>query len=321
MSTTLSTSPIRYNGALLLSFNILLALLLDRLLGEPTRLHPLVGFGRLAQGVERRLIADGQSRMRGVLAVVLLIGIVLLPLLISLHYLIAWMPQLQWPLAIVALYLAIGGRSLAQHAERVGEALVATNIDEARRRVAMIVSRDCEQLDDEGVARATVESVLENGSDAIFAPIFWFLVLGIPGVVLYRIVNTLDAMWGYRNERYLYFGWAAARLDDGLNWLPARLTALAYLLTGASRSAWQCWQKQGRQMASPNAGVVMAAGAGALQIKLGGAAQYHGKWIDKPQLGFGAAATAKDIARASTLLNRATVLWLIVMAIIEWAIR
>ena len=307
---------------MLFSISTVIALLIDRILGEPARFHPLIGFGRLAHSVEGNLIGDGQSRARGVVAVMLLIALVVLPITISLHYLLAWMPQLQWPLAIIVLYLAVGGRSLAQHAGQVGSALAANNLVEARRRVAMIVSRDCEQLDEEGVARATVESVLENGSDAIFAPIFWFLILGIPGVVLYRIVNTLDAMWGYRNERYQYFGWAAARFDDVLNWLPARLTALAYTLayplTGASQTAWRCWREQGHQMASPNAGVVMAAGAGALQIELGGVAQYHGQWIDKPQLGLGAAVSSGDIPRSLMLLHRAIFIWICVIALIEF---
>ncbi len=300
---------------------------MDRLLGEPVRFHPLVGFGHLAQGVEKNLIDDGigdsQSRMRGVVAVVLLVGLVLLPIIFSLHYILEWQPQLQWPLAIIALYLAVGGRSLAQHAAAVNTALELHDIDEARQRVAMIVSRDCAELDREGVARATVESVLENGSDAIFAPIFWFLILGIPGVVFYRIINTLDAMWGYRTARYNHFGWAAARLDDLLNWIPARLTALAYTLAGASKTAWYCWREQGSQggeLASPNAGVVMAAGAGALQVELGGAAQYHGEWIEKPQLGLGAVVSPEDISRSLTLLHRAILIWIFAIASIELAV-
>ena len=302
-----------------LSIVIIVALLLDRILGEPRRFHPLVGFGRLAQGVEVYLIGDGKSRIRGVVALMSLLVMILLPITVAAYMLVAQWPLLLWPLSILLLYLTVGGRSLAQHAEQVGSALDKDNLIEARRRVAMIVSRDCEELDEKGVARAAVETVLENGSDAIFAPIFWFLLLGIPGVVLYRIVNTLDAMWGYRNERYLHFGWAAARLDDVLNWAPARLTALGYTLAGATQSAWRCWKLQGSQMASPNAGVVMAAGAGALQVELGGAAQYHGEWIDKPQLGTGVTASSKDIRRAIALLNRTMMIWLAVIAIVELA--
>ena len=297
---------------------ITISLLIDRVLGEPSRFHPLIGFGRLALMAENRLIGNGKSRMRGVLALILLMVSILLPITVVVYMLVTQWPPLLWLLSILFLYLAIGGRSLAEHAEQVASALDEDNLIEARRRVGMIVSRDCEELDEEGVARAAVETVLENGSDAIFAPIFWFIMLGIPGVVLYRIVNTLDAMWGYRNEHYLQFGWAAARLDDVMNWIPARLTALGYTLAGSTQSAWRCWQRQGDQMASPNAGIVMAAGAGALQVQLGGGAQYHGAWIDKPQLGIGTEANSSDIKRAISLLHRALIIWLVAIVMLEW---
>lgn len=308
---------------MLLTLSTVLALLLDRILGEPTRFHPLVGFGRLASMLERRLIGDTPTefwgRARGLLALLLLLVVILVPAIVLSQLLATRLPHLEWLFAIPFLYLAIGGQSLAQHAARVRVALAEGNLVKARQEVTMIVSRDCEELDEEGVARATVESVLENGSDAIFAPIFWFLLFGIPGVVLYRIVNTLDAMWGYRNVRFRHFGWAAARLDDVMNWIPARLTALGYTLAGASQSAWHCWRAQGGQMASPNAGVVMAAGAGALRVELGGGAQYHGEWLEKPQLGLGEVAGAKDIVRAIALVNRTLIFWLVGMMVVELA--
>ena len=151
--------------------------------------------------------------------------------------------------------------------------------------------------------------MLENGNDAVFAALFWFAVAGAPGVLLYRLSNTLDAMWGYRTPRFLYFGWAAARIDDVLNYIPARLTAMTYALLGHTRLALRCWQQQAPAWDSPNAGPVMASGAGSLNIKLGGAARYHGNLEERPALGAGQAPQAADIDRAMTLVKRGAWLW------------
>lgn len=297
---------------LAMSLTILAAVLLDRMLGEPQRFHPLAGFGWLARRVERLLYGADASRanyVRGMAAVSLL----LLPLAL----LAAWLQSLAiigMLFSVLLLYFAIAPRSLREHAERVAQAFSADDLPAARKAVSMMVSRDTSQLDEEGVARATMESVLENGNDAIFAALFWFVVAGAPGVLLYRLSNTLDAMWGYRNERYNYFGWAAARLDDVLNFIPARLTALSYALIGNTRSAFHCWQQQAATWGSPNAGPVMASGAGALCVRLGGAAIYHGELEQRPSLGCGMTASAADITRAVRLVQHTLYLWLMVIA-------
>jgi adenosylcobinamide-phosphate synthase len=213
--------------------------------------------------------------------------------------------------------VAIGWQSLLQHAMNIARPLLKNNMVEARQAVSMIVSRDAQSLDEEGIAKAATESVLENGADAIFSAVFWFLVAGIPGVVLYRLSNTLDAMWGYKNSQFLHFGWWAARTDDVLNFIPARLTALSYALVGHTKIALKCWRLQGMNWKSPNAGPVMAAGAGALNVTLGGAAQYHSQLQFRPGLGpdesQSQAVDASSIVKACGLVNRALILWLCVI--------
>jgi adenosylcobinamide-phosphate synthase len=292
----------------------LLAVVLDRLLGETPRGHPLVGFGWLAQRIEARLYGD--SRLRGAIAVLLLVGGLALAAYLTQRSLGSW----AWLLDVVLLYLAIGGASLGEHAAVVRRDLGRGDLEAARRSVGRMVSRDTADMDETAVARATLESVLENGCDAVFGALFWFFVAGAPGVVAYRLANTLDAMWGYKTGRYLQFGWAAARLDDLLNWMPARLTALTYLLLGKKSAAWRCWRSQAPSWESPNAGPVMAAGAGALGLKLGGAAIYHGQLESRPPLGEDREPEAADIGRAMALVSRGVWLWLVAAFLGGWAI-
>lgn len=292
---------------------IVFALLLDQLLGEPRRFHPLVGFGRLAQLVERQMnqVDSGQARIRGVLAVVIL----LLPLVIATQLLSSSLGPL---FDGILLYLAVGAKSLARHARRVAQALQLADLSGARQQVARIVSRDTGDMERTALVRATLESVLENGADAIFGALFWFLVAGAPGVMLYRLANTLDAMWGYRTDRFRDFGWFAARLDDLLNWIPARLTALGYALAGDFYRGIRCWRIQAPLLESPNAGVVMAVGAGSLGLLLGGPCRYQGEWRDKPFFGVGAPPVRGDIYRALDLLQKSVLYWVIALLLGGW---
>ncbi len=290
-----------------------LGLLLDRIFGEPSHHHPLVGFGRYAAAVERliRRVVDGRGA--GLLAWI----IAVLPwvaLAGSLKEADAW---LGLAIDVGLLYFAVGGRSLAEHARAVGTPLAAGDLAGARQRLSWIVSRDTAELDEAGVAKATVESVLENGNDAVFGALFWFALLGGPGALMFRLANTLDAMWGYRTERYLRFGWAAARIDDVLNFVPARLTALSYALLGHTANALRCWRTQAPAWDSPNAGPVMAAGAGALDVCLGGPAIYHGQLESRPPLGAGAPARAADIDKALALVNNGVWLWVLGVAAVR----
>ena len=281
------------------------AVLLDRLLGEPRRFHPLAAFGHYANWLEGRMNIGRARRLRGLSAWALALAPCWL-----LAFLWWELPALRFFIDVLILYFALGMQSLREHVQRIRLALQSGDLALARVRVGEIVSRDTSQLDEEAVARAGVESVLENGNDAVFGALFWFAVLGAPGALLYRLANTLDAMWGYRTPRFFYFGWTAARLDDVLNFIPARLTALTYALLGNTQRALHCWRQQARAWNSPNAGPVMASGAGSLCVQLGGAAHYHGVCEARPLLGAGEPPVAADLVRAVTLVQRGVWLWL-----------
>lgn len=309
---SLESGALFFNIALV----VVLAVLLDAVLGEPKRWHPLVGFGRLAMGLERVLnLGEGVSvvlaRCLGVLAVVVLV----VPITLAVAVLLSRSPVPHVVDALL-LYFTLGHNSLKQHARRIYAPLRAGDLAQARAAMAMIVSRDTKAMQSTDMAKATIESVLENGNDAVFGALFWFVVAGAPGALLYRLSNTLDAMWGYKTPRFLSFGWAAARLDDGLNYLPARLTAITYaLLGGQFKTAVTCWRAQAPTWESPNAGPVMAAGAGSLGVQIGGPAHYHGVLKDRPWLGSGPIADTADIPRAMVLLDKSVVLWLAVIVL------
>lgn len=294
----------------------LLALWLDHLLGEPRRWHPLIIFGRCADRAEQWLYGGSElsfvkRQVRGVVAVELL----LLPLVLCTYVLVS-IPYIGVIFSIVVLYGCLGLRSLHEHAEAIAKPLLQGDIETARQQLAMIVSRDTETANETQITQAAIESVLENGNDAVFATLFWFFVLGAPGAVLLRAANTLDAMWGYKTEHYLYFGFCAAKLDDVLNWIPARLTAITFACLGNTRRALHCWCTQAPFCHSPNGGPVMTAGAGALQVRLGGGAYYHGQWQEKIVMGEGSNAQASDIVRALKLVRHGAWYWAGLYAIV-----
>jgi adenosylcobinamide-phosphate synthase len=219
---------------------------------------------------------------------------------------------LGWWFEVLIAYFSLGAKSLWQHAQPIQQALQVNDLAYARQRLSWIVSRNTSQLDEEAISKATVESILENGSDAIFATLFSFAIAGAEGALLYRLSNTLDAMYGYRNPQYTYFGRFSARVDDVLNWIPARLSAISYSLYGDTKIALHCWKTQGTQWYSPNAGPVMAAGAGALKLKLGGAAVYDGILKSRITLGAGDAPSAKDIQRAWLMVRASLFAWCVI---------
>jgi len=275
----------------------------DLALGDPRRRHPVAGFGRAAAALERRLWRD--SRTAGAAHVVVLTGGSA-----GLGWALARVTR-RTPVARVAVtacatWTVLGGTSLGRAAERMRGALFAGDLAGARAALPALAGRDPSRLDAGELARATVESVAENTSDAAVAPLFWGAVAGVPGLLGYRAVNTLDAMVGHRSPRYERFGWAAARLDDAANWLPARLTAAltvacAPFSGGSAPEALRVRRRDGAAHPSPNAGRCEAALAGALGLRLGGRNRYGDRVEDRPHLGDGRPPSAEDIPRAVRL--------------------
>jgi adenosylcobinamide-phosphate synthase len=302
----------------LVAVSMLPALLLDVLVGEPSRLHPLVGFGRVASLLERACLKSrAHAKLTTVLGALAWTVLVLLPPLGLALLMSKLSALLSFIVGIFALYFCIGNRALVEHARAISRPLIANDESAARVALSRIVSRDTASLGEGAISSAAVESVLENGSDAVLAPLFWFLVLGAPAALLYRLANTLDAMWGYKTERFANFGYTAARMDDLLNRVPARCCASLYALAGDSRRAIRCWRDQAHHYESPNAGPVMASGSGALQIINGGWASYQGKARHRSVLGTGEPAAAKDIERSIRLLQISLLYFLLMLTFSE----
>jgi adenosylcobinamide-phosphate synthase len=295
------------------ALGLLLGVAADAALGDPRRGHPVAGFGRAAGLLERRLWAP--TRTRGAAYVGLVVGGPVLAAVLaeratgrSATARSISVPSATARVAVTALatWAVLGGRSLAREASVMARLLQAGDLPAARRRLAHLAGRDPEALDLAGLARASVESVAENTSDAVVAPLLWGAVAGVPGLVGYRAVNTLDAMVGHRSPRHERFGWAAARLDDAVNLVPARATALlatalAPVVGGRPAAALRTWRRDAGQHPSPNAGPVEAAFAGALGIRLGGTNVYAGRVEHRGTLGDGPPAQAPDLARAVRL--------------------
>jgi adenosylcobinamide-phosphate synthase len=280
---------------------ILLAFAADRVLGDPARLHPVAGFGAITAWLERWVWRP--SRVVGALYAGALVAAVWGAIAVGGRRLAS---PARRAFAIAVLWATLGGRSLERAALRLQAALDAGDLDRARALVPALVGRDPSTLDGPELARAVVESVAENTSDALVAPLLWMAAFGPAGAAGYRAINTLDAMVGHRDARHLRFGWAAARLDDAANWLPARVTALLViaLAGGRRRAAWRAAFVDGARHPSPNAGRVEGAFAGALGVRLGGLNHYpHGSEA-RAALGDGAAPSSEDIAPAARMARR-----------------
>ena len=281
----------------------------DLALGDPQQWHPVAGFGRVAQALERHTYAPRRSS--GVVHEALLVGGAL-----ALGQALTRVPwATRVPVVAATTWAVLGGRSLTREAEAMDALLRADDLPGARVRIRNLVGRDPSGLDADELARACIESVAENGADAVVAPLFWGAVAGLPGLLGYRVVNTLDAMVGHRTPRYAEFGWAAARLDDLVNWVPASLTVAATAVSTGSleraRHTYAVVQRDAAAHPSPNAGRVEAAFAAALGRRLGGRNAYEGVAQDRGHLGDGPPVSAEDIAAAVALQRRIGVVGLV----------
>ncbi|MFJ1761447.1 cobalamin biosynthesis protein [Amycolatopsis sp. NPDC088138] len=275
----------------------------DALFGDPRQGHPVAIFGTAATRLERRMWAD--SKPRGAVYAGLC-AFAAVGLGVALQTATRRRPFARFAATAVCTWVVLGGRGLADEGAEMAKLLEAGEVPSARQRLSHLCARDATTLDSAELARAATESIAENTSDAVVAPLFWGAVAGLPGLLGYRALNTLDAMVGYRSPRYREFGWAAARADDLVNLAPSRLgaalTALcAPLAGGRSRAAWRVWRRDGGLHPSPNAGQVEAAFAGALDIRLGGTNSYGGEVERRARLGEGRDPEPVDLRRAVRL--------------------
>jgi adenosylcobinamide-phosphate synthase len=285
------------------ALGLALGVAVDAAIGDPRRRHPVAGFGRCAAYAETHLYGDDVRHGAW------FVGAVTAPVVmasLTIDHLLRTRPALRTAVIAAATWAVLGGTTLARVGGQMSDLLLQHETREAQELLRSLCGRDPATLDDAGLARASIESVAENTSDAAVAPLVWGAIAGLPGLVTYRAVNTLDAMVGHRSPRYARFGTVAARLDDAANLLPARLTATLTVLAassvqGSSRGGWQAWRHDARRHPSPNAGPCEAAAAGVLGVQLGGITVYDGRVEQRPQLGSGPAPRVEDIRRAVRL--------------------
>lgn len=317
---------------------ICIGYLLDRIIGDPHRLwHPVQGIGKLINWIEKllwRLLGLSEEneeqkikkRFAGGLLVFLVLGIVMGITVLLLYLSGIILPQLKFIWKCIICYQMLAVKSLKTESMKVYKALKKEGIEAGRKAVSMIVGRDTDSLSQEGVIKATVETIAENTSDGVIAPLFYMCIFGPLGGLFYKTVNTMDSMIGYKNRRYIDFGRVAAKLDDILNYIPARLSALLMLaacsVTGGDKhQAWKIYKRDRYRHLSPNAGQTEAVCAGALNIELAGPACYFGEMYDKPSIGDGnRKVELDDIVRANELMTVSANIMFLIYVIVAMTI-
>lgn len=282
---------------------LIIGWLLDVIFGDPARLpHPIVWFGRAISFLEHKLNRGSHRILKGGVAAVGLIAVT---------YVLSWWllgllsPWLWVRIAVeaVLIFYCLAGTTLIREVRMVFEA-ADRSLDDGRRQVARIVGRDTAMLSDHEVRTAALETLAENLSDGVIAPLFWYALLGVPGMLAYKMINTLDSMIGYRSERYRLFGTVAARIDDVANWLPARITALLMVIAAGRPGLIGFVRSFGPRHASPNSGYPEAALAGVLDCRFGGPHDYFGETVYKPYIGTNERMLSSEDMRVATRINR-----------------
>ncbi len=312
-------------------FSLLIGWLLDLLLGDPSWLpHPVVGFGKMIASGEHRLNKGSHRMLKGALLAVGLIllvfgivwgirhllGIFALLIFDGTHQQVYQLPLFLWIFDVVAIFYCLAGTTLIREVREVFHA-VDRSLEEGRKQVARIVGRDTSELSAQEVRTAALETLAENLSDGVIAPLFWLAIGGVPAMVTYKMVNTLDSMIGYRTERYKDFGCWAAHIDDVANYIPARLTALLMLIAAGKPQLLGFVWRNGRNHASPNSGYPEAALAGILNSRFGGPHYYFGELFDKPYIGENARElTTADMQKAVRINRTAEVLAIVIITVI-----
>ena len=307
---------------LTMHISLIIGWIMDKLLGDPLWLpHPVVFFGKAISWGEHSLNRGNHRRLKGgVLAVSLILSSYLLTWLLLRYASMVHLKSLSLATLIAALliFFCLAGTTLVKEVRMVFEAL-ERGLDEGRRQVARIVGRDTSQLTEQEIKKAALETLAENLSDGVIAPLFWLLLLGVPGMVAYKMVNTLDSMIGYRTERYRQFGTVAARIDDVANYLPARLTALLMVVVAGRPQLISFVRRYGSKHASPNSGYPESALAGILNCQFGGTHTYFGEVIEKPYIGHHDRPLSTDDMRRACRINLwAEILMVILVALFHY---
>lgn len=303
--------------ALIVLTPLLAGWFMDIILGDPAELpHPVVWFGKAISACERRLNHGEERVMKGALTAVGLIVSVYLSAVLILRVL-APLPWIEVSVEAIGVFFCLAGTTLAREVKMVFEA-ADRSVEEGRRQVSRIVGRDTAHLTDQEVRTAALETLAENLSDGVIAPLFWYALLGVPGMLAYKMVNTLDSMIGYHSPRYLEFGRWAAKIDDAANYIPARLTALLMIVAAGRIDLLGFVRKYGPAHASPNSGWPEAALAGILDCRFGGPHDYFGEVFDKPYIGTNPRPlTSIDMIKAITINRKAEIMMVMLVAVVR----